>query len=866
MLRLLFIIIPIVTIVVIIFVSLFTPYGSNLTLKPIANSYLNQKIKNPSIDITKLDSKVGYIDIDAKSDNGVSINTKGDVNYLNKDFDLNYKLNARSVRVDNRDIKLDLNVLGQAVGSSNNFGVTGSGNAFDSDISYKLIIKNDKPQDINIDINSAQISKIFALLNITPYLDGQLFLNSKMSNLDLNNPTGKAYIEIRNGILSTPLINKLYNLKLPKNETIKAKIDATVTKKYIISRGDINSTTAKIEIKKITSTLDLKQAKGYFKIDINNLARLNGLSNLNLKGKITTDGIFYSNSKKKQFQLNLTTKDLGGVSKFKYSKDTIKATLKNFSPIKLFSYLSMPKYISEGKLNGALVVKNFSNPNGKFALSTDGTLNKKLLKVKLPSYRYTLQAKGSILDGKLKMNRAKVSTNFIKLYLEKLSYSLVTDILISNFSANIDNLKALKLFTGLDLRGALKVNGKIKKIANSLNVVAGTKSLSGDLKINYKTDRLHSNFKKLEIAKILYTLNMPHYIVKSNLSGKVDITDLNSKNGIFSINSVGLIDTKTLKKHMGLNLGDRFKYILKVNDGVIKNALINFKPKINTSIGSINFDTLKYNLNSNKIDGEYRLDIKNLKKLEPLINQKLIGSFALKGSLKKDDNQLLVTAVAKELGGVINFIMNNNKIKVNAAGLSVIRVLRLINQEEVIDGVAQVDLNYNTKSKQGEFSVKLDESRFLNSKLVNSLKQVANFDLSKELFSSANIDGTINNNIIKFNLNTASQRVKLSTYGAKIDIKSSTVDAKIKVSQKNQDYLIRVTGSINNPTITPIFDGYIKKKVINRVEEKLKDLGIDKEINKIVPNEIKNIEDNESKRRIKKVIPNEIKGLFKGIF
>ncbi|HGZ71205.1 MAG TPA: hypothetical protein ENK74_07355, partial [Nitratifractor sp.] len=254
------IILIILLIIVLLIISavalLFTPAGSNSVIKPLLNSYLAKKIDNPKIEVNKLDSKFGTINLEASADNGIALSSSGEINYLNQKFDQHYTVDAKSVKVEGRDIQMDLDVKGQAVGSSENFGVNGAGRAFDSNIKYKFIIKDGNPQAITASLNSAQIAKIFALANMQPLADGYLFIDSEIPSLDESNPRGAANIEVKNGRFNERILSKKYGIKLPKNEKFIANIDAKVNKKHILTRGDINTTSAKIKIKKLTSSRD----------------------------------------------------------------------------------------------------------------------------------------------------------------------------------------------------------------------------------------------------------------------------------------------------------------------------------------------------------------------------------------------------------------------------------------------------------------------------------------------------------------------------------------------------------------------------------------------------------------------------------
>ncbi len=863
----LFILLPIFAIFIAIFVILFTPFGSNAIIKPIANSLIEKKIKEPKVEITKLNSKFGYIDIDAKSSNGIKANTNGSVEYLDKKFDLAYTINAPSVKMREQEIKVDLSLRGQAVGSVKNFGVNGSGKAFDSDIKYKFIIKNSNPQSIEAIIDSAQISKIFATLNQVPIVDGYLFVNANMPSLDIKNPSGKAHIEVKDGRFNRGFIKREFKILLPKDEKFKAKIDMAVAKKYIIGKGDINTTTAKLKIKKITSTLNFKQAKAYYNLKIDNLARINQIANIKLKGRLDLDGAFYANLAKNIYQFDALTKSLGGKLKLIYNTNRVKLNLKDISIVKVLRMLSLPYYISAGRVNGVVNVADIKHLNGLFDISSSGVINRKLLKVKLPNYKYSIKAKAILKDSILTLKRADINSKFLALNLKNTKYSILTSRAKGDYALRIANLRALESFTKQPLRGKLSASGAFSYAKDNIALNLITKSFGGVLKAKYRGKSLATQFRDISLDKVLYMLNQPHLLSSAFASGDVKIYDIDKLDGKFTLKSTGVVDTKSIKKLYNIELGKLFRYSIFIKDATIKDGILLTKPKLNTTMAAMNFDYLNYDIKKQNLSAKYSLKIDDLRRLQPIIKQQLNGSFSAKGNIKYAAKQLLINGVANELGGVINFMVENSNIKVNGAGISVVKAFKMLNYPPTLDGVAKIDFKYNTKSKNGNFILTLNEARFLNSQLVDNLKQYANFDLSKEIFRSAKIDGTISGDIITFNLNTSSQRVKISTQNAKINTKTQTIDARVKVVQKNQDYNFRITGPIKSPHIKILFGGYIKKKVKKRVLKELEKAGvtkkIDKEIKKIIPNEIKALkDDNATKEKINKIIPKELKGLF----
>lgn len=887
--KLLYIFIPIIALITAIFAILFTPSGSNAIIKPIANNYLAEKIKKPKVKIEKLDSKYKYININATVDNGIKIGAKGDVDYFKKTFDINYKVNAQKIKVESKTLPANLNVTGQAVGSVKNFGVNGQGNAFDSNLNYKFILKNNKPESIEANIDSAKIAQMLLLASQKPFIDGLAFVNIKMPSLNIQNPSGNGNIEIRDGRFNRNLISKEFGIIIPKDEKFKANFKANVNGKFLVGNGKLDTTTAKLNISKITTTLDFLESKGYFNIYLPNLTRLNSIAKQKLRGKLKANGAFYLNTKKGLKQVDISTKSFGGLAKAFYSGNSLKVDLNKVSIAKVIHTISAPPYIQNGVVSGLVLVPNLKTLNGKFNIKSSGTLNPKMLKVKLPNYRYTINTKGSLKNGTIYAKSSSLVSKFAKVYLSKTKYSLLTKALTTNFNASVKELSALNRLTGQHLRGAISANGHMEQRGSSVNLQATTKSLGGVVKLHYTNSRVNANLNGVNIPKLLYMLNQPHLLKSGIVNAIVKLSSVQPLNGLFSVASKGSIDTKTLQKLYKINLGKIFRYALNIKNGAIKKGVVIAKPKVDTTMGSVNFSKFVYNINKSALNAKYSISIDDLAKLEPLTKQKLNGSMSIDGEIKESPSNLLITGLAKEFGGSVNFILHNDNLTLDAAGVSVVKVVKMLNYPAFLDAISKVHFEYNIKTKKGTYKANLNDARFLNSKLVDMLKQYAHFDLSKELFSNAVISGNIDNSIVLFNLNTNSQRTQISVKNGLINTKSQTIKSKVSFKFNGNDYQFKLTGPITSPHIQPVFGGYLKEKILQKVKDKLlgkKIKGVNlgnikgsitnklkNKISKMIPNQ--NKENNQSspkeqiekkaKDKLKKLVPKEVKGLFKNL-
>ncbi len=849
-------------IIISIVVVLFTPFGSNTFIKPLLNEYIEKKVTNPKIKITQLDSKLNTIKLKAVTSNGIEAEADGDIDYPKKSFDLNYHLFAKNVTVNKHDILMNLNLSGQAVGTPKNFGVNGIGRAFESDVKYKFIIKDGDPQSINVSLNSAEIAKIFAFAGMQPLANGLLFVNAKLPSLDPKNPHGTAHIEVQDGLFNQQLIAKKLHFVIPHNEKFTAKIDTKVAGKYIVGQGDIDTTTAKIKIKKLTSTLNFKQLKSYYTLNIEKLSRLGTLLKMPLEGKMDLYGALYYNAKRSILQLNATTKSFGGVAKLILNNKKLRADLKSVSIVALLKSTKQPKFVKSGTLTGSLYLTDYSKLNGSFKVASSGVLNRELLRVALPSYKYSLKSQGSIKDATLFAKSTTVASHFLNAQFKNSRYAFITGAIDSEYSIDIKDLSGLNSINKIPMQGPLKIAGVLKSQGANTTATFTTHSFDGTLKGEYLPNSIKSNFSNISLVKLLYMFKMPHYFTKSIASGTLHITDTKAQDGLFTIKSKGGIDLATLKKVADIELTAPLNYSLLIKNGVIKGGKLLTRPQLLTSYGKFDFDYLNYDSTIDKLSTKFKFTIDDLAKLNSLTKQHLKGSFRVESEVKKEGKNLLVTATAKELNGVINMMLKNSSLRVDAAGISVVELLKMLNYNPILDGIALANLQYNTQAKRGKYKITIDEARFLNSPLVTTLKETAGFDLSKEVFNSATLRGDINDNIITFYLNSYSRKVHILIENGIIDTKANSIKARIVVQINGLDYVFKLRGPLNDPHLILSFSGQVKKKVISVVKKAILGDDSNKTINKIIPKELK---DKKLQEKIKKAIPKEIKGLFENL-
>lgn len=114
-----------------------------------------------------------------------------------------------------------------------------------------------------------------------------------------------------------------------------------------------------------------------------------------------------------------------------------------------------------------------------------------------------------------------------------------------NYTIDIKKLESLKSITKTDLRGELKITGKVIKEDTEPLIIGSTNSFDGKIDFRLKDNKLNADIKKISTKKLCRTLNYP-LIFSAPLSGKLNY-NIQSKKGKIDSN---LTDAKLIRNQL----------------------------------------------------------------------------------------------------------------------------------------------------------------------------------------------------------------------------------------------------------------------------------------------------------------------------
>ena len=391
-----------------------------------------------------------------------------------------------------------------------------------------------------------------------------------------------------------------------------------------------------------------------YNLVFNNLKALKPITNINLNGKLQTNGKVVGNFK----NFNVIGKSSLANSTTNYKTNIVNLypslvllETKNLDLENLLFMINQKKYAS-AKINLDMNITNLktNNLDGKISLYTkNGKFNKKLIlndyNISLPYSNFKFTTNTKLVDNKA-LTSLNFKTKIMNLHVKEAKLNLASQKLESDYKVTIPNLNNLFFVTKTKLKGSFTANGKIIKDEN-LFVTFYSNTCGGKIITKIKNENLTTTIKGLDTIKLLDMLMYPK-IFKSTLDAKLNYNLINKKgilngdlkNGKFQKNTIldlvkqyartnlyienfnGKIKAKITKNNILTSIA------LKSNNSSIssKNAKINLKErKVNASVNVIaNKNPISFKINGDINKPKIKVDANKIIEKE---SKKVIGNF-----------------------------------------------------------------------------------------------------------------------------------------------------------------------------------------------------------------------------------------------
>jgi len=823
-------------VLVMVYVVLFTSIGNGI-VAPIAEKKINESLGLQSrLETFELDSSSLNIVLALTPENKITV--AGNFSLLSQSFNIAYRLRLNHLQalkpVTKETLYGTFHTEGTVIGDLKKIDIKGASDIASSNTSYDVTLTDFNPSSIKATVDGAKTEELLALVGKAPYAISRLHVNADMRSVDPENLQGDVSITLHDGKIDTALMQRDFNLSLPKT-TFTLNQNATLRGKDITYKTAFESNLAQILSSGTVSPKPLKTDLTY-KINFKELALLQPITNAPLRGPFMTKGSVKGDE---------SLMKILGSSDIAQSETRYDIDLKELKPSKVLAsinnarldkllYMGGQNAYANGDLDVDVQLSNLDPKNlqGNASLHLgSGTINSKLMKkdfnVTLPQTQFVLHSK-TALKGKAIDYTMDLDSN-LATFGSSGSIEPETMAMDLQYQLNIAMLELLKPITNAPLRGAFNLKGNAKGDKKSLHVkvssdLAGSQTTFKAELEAFKPKELSADIVNLRLAKLLYMVEQPHYLQNGILNSKIRITDarLGKLDGsVENRITKGLVDAKATAKAFEFKPMPRITFDA-TTKSKLKDDSISTTMDVNSNILTLDVKEANLNLNDSSLQSDYLMTLPDLSQLYFATEQEMQGTIAFNGEIKKAE-ALDFTAHSSTLDGTIDAHLHNDDFKAELKGLETLKLLHMITYPEIFQSSLNGTLNYNLALKKGTLDSNLSDGKFTKNQMGDLLKQYAKYDLYQERFQST-IKSDITPLSIQSNLMMKGGTVTISDPKMIIAPKSKQIKSDLKVIVNNNPVIIKLRGNVQKPDVKIDANELIQREAGKAIKKELGNL------------------------------------------
>ncbi len=363
-----------------------------------------------------------------------------------------------------------------------------------------------------------------------------------------------------------------------------------------------------------------------------------------------------------------------------------------------------------------------------------------------------------------------------------------------NYDINIKDLSKLQNVTKQKLNGSFSTKGTVKG-NQELAVIKGVSSVASsnttyDVNlVDFKPSNILFNMKDAKIEELLHMVNQPIYANGLyTIDANIKSADIATLDGIVTTKITnGILNAKVINKELKEEPKEAITFIANSTTNLIPNAA-NIKFDLDSSIANLNIEKANVDLKTSIINSDYKLFVKDLAKLEALINQKFNGSFTTTGTAVVDNGVIKIDGDSDIFASNTNYdvkVVDSKpeyvKVKVNNAKIE--SLLNLVNQPNYANGLMNIDANIKSadvKNLDGKILTTILESKVNNT--------VVNKQFEQKLKKPIIFKGDIVTDLVK---TQAISKIDLNTTVTNLDMVKAVYD--LEKGEFVSDYTINFT-------------------------------------------------------------------------
>ena len=486
---------------------------------------------------------------------------------------------------------------------------------------------------------------------------------------------------------------------------------------------------------------------------------------------------------------------------------------------KLFLFLTIIIILIIGSVYGTLFTKY---GNGIIASYIESKVNDGQEDVKLKVNDFRLTFNTINFDAKINDDSQILISGDLAIF--KQSVDLKYDI-------KINDLSTLKNLTKQDLKGPFSTNGTFVGDKNNAVIQGFTNIALSETNyhlnlVNFEPKNINVNLKDAKIEELLTLLNKPNYANGTlNITADIKNIDVTNLDGMITASiSKGKINNDIVNKEFKQTITSAINIETNINASLLGKK-VEIKSEVISSIADIFLDKTVIDLEKNKTFSDYRIDVKNLNKLEGVIGKKLNGDFYTSGNIFVENSNISIAGNSNIFESTSTYNLklkdsNLENINFKIEDAKIEKLLHMLNEPVYATGNLNIDgdiKNAKIETLDGLINTKISEGEIID-EVVNTvfnqkIKDTVTFDLNVDTSlvpNQAISKADINTNLLNVNVNkavfdfneasfTSDYLVKIPSLTDLIDFTKTKLRGAMDISGniQSKENLLLVDGSSN---------------------------------------------------------------------
>jgi len=820
-----------VTLLVAVYIVAFTPFGNGL-LHPTIEAKIQEQTKLES-KLSKFSLSMSDFEILLELNANNTILIKGNYSLFSQNFDVAYRIRFQELKtlksLTATQLQSSFRTEGTVKGNIAFIEVDGSSDVAKSNTSYHIELTNFNPTSIIAKIENASLASLLYLGSQKQYASANINLDVNFKNINLHALDGDIKLITKNAKVNTKVMKNDFNITLPKT-AFSMNLDAKLKGDDIDYTYILSSNLAKITSSGKVVPEPLKTDIKYG-VDIKELAVLKPITNAPLRGAFKTSGVVVGS---KQSMLINGKSNLGG------SRTTYKIDLKEFKPqsviasikgakvTKLLYMVGQPNFASSDlDIDVKLTSLNPQDLAGYLDINLrNGLVNSKVMKkvyeVNIPKTTFNSKThvalKGKDIDYTIAFNSNLAKFNSSGYFVPE---TMAMDL---KYDVNVKELALLKPITGADVRGAFRLNGKVKGDKKKLIVDGNSDFASSNTTFeatlkDFTPASVKAKMKNLKLAKVLYMVKQPHY-ADGVFSLDVDISDARSgklKGKIVSSVKNGLLDSKYMTKAYEFT-SPMPKTTFKIQTvTMLDGDIVDTKVNLDSTLANFDIKRARMNLKDGSLLSDYEAKVPNLDKLFFATERHMKGGISVNGELSKAKD-LDLTIHSKVAGGVVDAKLHNDDFHADLKSLQTLDILKILIYPEIFKSSLNGKLDYNIAKEKGLFKGHLVDGKFTKNQVFGLIKEYAQVDLYVESFKG-DVSANINKEHILAKMDIRSNTSAIVTKNTKLNAKTKKIDSRIIITANKTPVEVILKGDVKSPSVDVDLEKFMKSKAGEEIKK-----------------------------------------------